>query len=136
MTFRIDTEEGQAALFHARERRRSAQDVQTFDPDVASPFNMGSVLATNPLGTPYPIPKDAQLGVSFSVPVSAGQLTVATNGGRTIGTPALAADQIHRLGKLNRALLLTPTSAIAGTVTLHVFDEWYRPSAIATGIFT
>jgi len=135
-SFKELTEAEQAALFHARERRSSAQDHQSFDTDIASPANMGTVAATNPLTTAYDVPKDAQLGVSFSVGVSAGQLTVATNDSRTIGTPALAANQVHRLGNIRRALELTPTCAIAGTVTIHVFDDWFRPTAIATGVFT
>lgn len=130
------SEQEQAALFHARERRSHAQDVQSFDDDIASPFSMGTVAASGSLPTPYPARKDAQIGVSFSVPVTAGQLVVDLADGRSIGTPALAAGQVHRLGNIRRALELTPTCAIAGTVTLHVFDEWFRPDPISTGVFT
>lgn len=134
--FKELTEQEQAALYHARERRSSAQDVQSFDADVTSPFDMGTVAATGDLPTPYPSRKDAQLGISFSVPIAVGQLTVDLADGRTMGTPALAADQVHRLGNIRRALELTPSCAIAGTVTIYVFDEWFRPDAIATGVFS
>ena len=131
----------QVAFYHARERRGAAQDAIAFDADIASPFDMGteaSILDTPvALTTDYPIPKDGWIGVSFSAPVTAGELTIASNGGRTLGTPTLVADQIHRLGKFNRSLLLLPSGTnLVGTVTLHVFDEWFRPNAVATGVWT
>ena len=125
-----------AALHHARERRQHAQDRTIFDGDVTSAFDMGTVTATNPLPNPYVMKGNARIGVSFSVNITAGQLTLATEGARTLETPALDADVVYRLDYLERARTLTPTCAIAGTVSLHVFDEWMLPSVVATGVFT
>lgn len=130
----------QAALFHARERRASAQDVISFNTLIATPTNMGTVGATNPLTTPVVIPKNANIGVSFSVILTQGQVTIDTenpgSGTRTITVPALAADVVHNIGPITQLRTLTPTGAIAGTITIYVFDDWHRPTAIATGVFT
>lgn len=125
----------QAELFHARERRRAAQRQRAFDADAATPFDMGTVAAGNPLPTPYPMRAASRLAVSFSAPLTAGQLTVSI-GARTLGTPALTADEIRRLEFGERNEDVVPQSAIAGTVTLYVLDEWARPRAVATGTFT
>lgn len=123
-----------AVLYKARERRRAAADFKKFGPDIASPFDLGAAAPAAPLPNAYPVPANARLAVSFSVPVAAGQLTI-NYGDRALGTTALAADQVRLLDWVERAVEVTIQSAIAGTVTLYVLDEWNRPSAIAQGTF-
>lgn len=122
--------------FHARERRRAAVDLDGFAADIASPFDLGTVGAGSPLPNPYVIPANSRLAISFSVGLTATELTLATEVGRTLGTPALATDEIHKLQHLERARTLVPDAAIAGTISLYVLDEWSRETLVATGIFT
>lgn len=122
----------QAALYYSRERRRDAAKIQR----ATLAFDLGTAAAANPLPEPYTLAASGEFAVSFSAPVTAGQLTVATEVGRTLGTPALAADQIYPLGFFERARTLIPESAIAGDVTLYILDNWRRPIAVATGTFT
>lgn len=124
-----------AALYHARRRRRAAQDFKDFEGDIASPFDLGTVAATTPLPNPYVMPANSRLAISFSTGITQGQLTVDI-GAKTVETTALSADEIYRLEVGEEAEEIIPTAAIAGTVTLYVLDEWQRPSAIATGTFT
>ena len=122
----------QAALFYNRERRRDAAKVQ----HATLQFDLGTVGAGGDLPESYTLAAAGDFAISFDAPVAAGEVTVATEVGRTLGTPALAADQIHRLGYFERARTLTVTSAIAGTATLYVLDNWRRPIVVATGVFT
>lgn len=125
----------QAALYHNRERNRSLRRGKKFTSLISSPFDLGTVAAGSPSPNPLVLPAASFVGISFSSGVTASELTVAV-GLRTIGTKALAADEIFRLGFFERAFSLVPTSDIAGTVTLYRFDQWFRASAIATGVFT
>lgn len=125
----------QAILLNARRRRRAAENLDKFEGDVAAPFSMGTVAAPNPLPAPYPMRANARIAVSFSAVVAAGQLTLAV-GSAVLKTPVLAANEIYRLEVAARDQDITPTSAIAGTVKIHVLDEWSRSSVVATGIFT
>ncbi len=122
--------------FHARERRRAAADQDEFAADIASPFDLGTVGAGSPLPNPYVMPANARLAMSFSVDLTATELTLVTEVGRTLGTPALLADEIYKLQHLERARTLVPDADIAGTISLFVLDEWSRETLIATGVFT
>lgn len=126
----------QAALYHNRERRRSLSRERSFSAQVASPFALGSVGTGGDSPNPLVLLDSINIGVSFSAPVTAGQLTIDTNRGKTLGTPALAADEIHRLGFFEKNVTLTPSCAVAGTVTIHILDDRRIPSAVATGTFT
>lgn len=126
----------QAALYHNRERRRALSRERSFSAQVASPFALGSVAAGGDSPNPLVLLDSINIGVSFSAPVNAGQLTIDTNRGKTLGTPALVADQIHRLGFFEKNVALTPSCAVAGTVTIHILDDRRIPSAVATGVFT
>ena len=122
----------QAALFHMRERRRAAANVQR----TTTGFDLGTAAALSELPNPYVVAANAEYAVSFSAAVTADELTVATETARTLGTPALDPDQIRRIGYFERGRTLTPTAGIAGTVTLYVLDDWSRPIPVATGVFT
>lgn len=118
------------------ERRREAARKSRFSSLIASPFDMGTVGATNPSPNALVLPSAGVIGISFSTGVTAGQVTIETGSGRSLGTPDLAADVIHRLGFFEPGVALTVTGAIAGTATLHYLDDWRRSAAIATGVFT
>lgn len=124
-----------SVLFLARKRRRALQNEHFYRADIASPFDLGTIGAGNPLPNAYVVPAGARLAVSFSVGVTAVQLTVDI-GANTIGTRALLADEIQRLvhAELNEDVV--PTCGIAGTVTLYRLSEWQLPIAIASGVFT
>ena len=126
----------EGALRAARLRRRCFAQDQTAYADLrAAPSALtgGAAPATS---SALSLPANARLGISFSAPVGAGQLSVDTETGRTLGTPALVADEIYRLDWLERTVDVTITSAIAGTATLYVFDQWMRSYPIATVVFT
>lgn len=125
----------QAALYHSRERNRDLNRGRRFASLVSSPFDLGSVAGGNPSPNAFSMPAAANIGISFSGAVTAGDIIIAV-GSRTLGTPDLSADQIHRLGFFETGVQLIPTCANAGTVTLHYLDQWFRPSAVATGEFS
>lgn len=126
----------QASLYHSRERRRDLNRKRSFSGQVASPFALGSVASGGSSPNALSLLDSIEIGISFSASVTAGQLTVATNTGRTISTPALDANQIHRLGFIEKGVDLTPSCSVAGDVTIHILDQWRRPFIIATGTFT
>jgi hypothetical protein len=115
----------QAYIQRAHKRRVAAANFQKFAADIASPF-----VATV---TPYTMPASGRIGVSFSALTTAGQISVSI-GAREMNTPALAANQIYRLDVIDRAKEIVLDCAIAGTVTLYVFNEWMQPFAIATAV--
>jgi hypothetical protein len=125
----------QAALYHNRERNRDLNRGRRFASLVSSPFDLGTVAGGNPSPNPFSMPVAANIGISFSGTVTAGDISISASS-RTLGTPDLAADEIHRLGFFEAGVSIIPTGANAGTVTLHYFDQWFRPSAIATGVFS
>lgn len=124
-----------AALFLVRQERRRDEEAKRRWLS-ASPHGLGSVLAGNPSSSPLSLRASGRFGISFSVPVAAGQLLTNVSNGRVIGNPALAANQIFRLGHLERGLTLAPEAAIAGTVKIYFLDNWLRPVEIASGVFT
>lgn len=117
-------------------RRRGAASKDKFASLIASPFALGTVVSASPLPNPLVLPASGFIGVSSSVVLTSGQLTIALSTGRSLGTTALAVDQIHRLGFAETAVTIIPTCAIAGVITLYYFDEWKNGYAIATGTFT
>jgi hypothetical protein len=84
------------------------------------------------------LPASGRLGVSYSVAVLAGQLQAGTSTGRTLGTPALSADEVYDIGYFDEdvELDLEITAAVSGTATLHFLDDWRTANAIATAVFT
>lgn len=84
------------------------------------------------------LPAGGNLGISYSVGVAAGELLANTAGGRILGSPALNADEIHRIGWFEKDVDvdLEINASKAGTATLHHLDDWRLPDAIATAIFT
>lgn len=118
-------------------RRREAQRSVAFKGLIASPQVLTGGLAPATSST-LALPQTGHVGVSYSVPITSGQLLVNVNNGRALGTPNLAANQIFRVGWLERGLLIDVelTAAVAGTATLYYMNEWKKPSAIATAVFT
>jgi len=121
-------------IFNARKRQLAAQNFTSYKDDIASPVDLGSVAAGNDLSA-YTTPAGSRLAVSFSNPITAGQLTVAI-GANTLGIPDLAADEVRRLDWAENTEQVVINSAIAGTVTLYVLNQWQEPFQIATGVFT
>lgn len=118
----------QAALFHARERRRSAERYGSFAGLIASPHDIGASAVA--------LPSAGVIGVSASVSVTAGDLSIATTlSGRTIETPDLSADEIHLLGFLEQGDTLDVTFS-GGDVSLYVYEDWRDSFAVfAQGTF-
>lgn len=100
-----------------------------------TPHNLGTQAALAAATTPLVMPQAAWLGVSLNAVVTAGNIEIAV-GSRTIRTSALSANQIARIGYFERGFTITPTVNIAGTLTLYYFNEWFKGTAIATGIWT
>jgi hypothetical protein len=117
-------------------RRKEASRKGRFLSLTETPFDMGTVAINNPSPNELVLPESGDIGVSFSVPVSLGQLIVSSNSGRTLGTPNLVADQVWRIGFFERAITMVAQSAVAGTVTIHFLDGHRKPFSIATGVFT
>jgi len=124
-----------ASLYYARKHNRVLRNLKGFTGDIASPVDLGSVLAGNPTSSGYLLPANCQMGISFSAIAVAGDITVA-KGSETLGTPNLAANEIHRLGYFGKNQILIPSSGIAGTVTVYVFNDRFVGFPIATGVFS
>lgn len=118
-----------------KKRRKIAQNMTSFQGDITSPFDLGSIAATNPLPNPYVNKAGLRLGISCSVNLTSGQLTLES-GSRTITVPALDADVIHRLEVFPVGRQIIPTCAIAGDIKLYVLNQWLLPFEIANGTFT
>ena len=122
-------------LYRNRRRRRSAQDVRLFQALIASPLDLGTVGAGNPLPNALDLPANGNLGVSVDAITSTGDLVVNV-GDRQIGISGGAADTVFRLGYGERAESVEVDlggGAPSGDVSLYVLDEWFRPFVIATG---
>lgn len=119
-----------------RDRRVESARKTQFGSLIATPFDMGTVAATNPLTDDLVLPEAANIGISFDDAVTAGDLIITTSTGRTLGTPDLSADELWRIGFFERSVEILVESGIAGTVTLHYLDDRRVPFAIATGVFT
>lgn len=113
----------QAYLQRANRRRQFAANMLKFDDYVTTPHDMGV--------TPFEMPANARIGVSFNNAVSANSLTVTANT-RTFSTPALAANVVWRLDVIGRDVTIDVNCTITGQVKLYVFDEWMRPRYVAT----
>lgn len=121
-----------------RRRLREKQQVQAFASLIASPFNLGSAVAGDPLPNSFPLPHSRRLAVSASQATQQGDLLV-TVGLRTMTIPGGIADTIFRLDHAERDRTVSVSSnngCPACTVTLYVLDERLKPFAIATGTVT
>lgn len=122
----------QAHLFYSRERNRELRLRKRFSSTI---FNLGSVASGNPLPNPFIMPANGEIGISFSNAITADNLTIAV-GSRTLKTTTLDANKIFRLGFFEKDKKLIPSSTIAGVVTLHYFNDWFKSKSIANGTFT
>lgn len=108
-----------------RERRLEASRKRSFLSFINSPVNA--------LPSGIKLPEAANIGVSFSAVIAAGNLTLTTQKGRALKTPALQAGVIHRLGFFDKGTVLTPSSSVAGIISIYYLDDWRNPYLIATG---
>lgn len=125
------------ALSLSRQKRRRAETLKSrYAALIASPQTLagGAAPATS---AALALPANARLAVSSDAPVAAGDVVVNVAGGRVLGTPSLAAGELHEIGflELGREVTLEKTVAGAATITLYFLDEWKRPSAIASSVF-
>lgn len=118
---------------HARDRRKRAQNFKKFP---SSPFDLGSAAAGADLPNPFAMPAQGRLGVSVDAVTTVGQITATNGAGRAVSIAGGPAGTIFRLDHFERGQEVTVSSAVAGTVSLYVFDEWSRPKVIATGTAT
>lgn len=126
------------ALSLSRQKRRRAETLKSrFAALIATPQTLAGGAAPA-ASAALALPANARLAVSSDVPVAAGAVVVNVAGGRVLGTPALAADQIYEVGyaEAGKEVTLEKTVAGAATLTLYFLDDWKRPSAIATATFT
>lgn len=126
----------QAALYNARKRRRYAAEFQRFSADISSPEDLGSVASGLDLSA-YTVKGSVNLGISLDQNITVDSVQITTGRfGRTIVVPVTPADVVARIGYHPKGETFTIAAGLTGTVTLYVFDEWFRPTAIATGVFT
>lgn len=126
------------ALALSRQKRRRGETLKSkFATLIGTPQTLAGGLAPA-ASAALALPANARLAVSSDVPVAAGVVVVNVAGGRVLGTPALAANQIYEVGYIEagKQVTLEKTVAGAGTITLHFLDDWKRPSSIATSTFT
>lgn len=122
-------------------RRRADQrlraDVSQFAGLIASPSNLGSVAAASS-SNPLQLPANASLGLSFSVAVAAGDLSLDIGPNKVVNVPALVADRVFRrgYGEESQAIVVNRHGAPAGTATVYILDGIGRALAIATATFT
>lgn len=121
-----------------RQKRRRAEALKSrFAALIAAPQALAAGIAPT-TSAALTLPSEAFLGVSYSVPVTSGQLQLNTSTGRVLGTPDLAANEIHRIGFIERGVTVDVqlTAAVAGTATIHYLNGRRQPFAIATATFT
>jgi hypothetical protein len=94
----------------------------------------GAIIGT-PASLPLTLPEAGVIGVSSSAAVSQGQLIVTTSTGRTLGTPALAANQVWRIGFFERGVVMNITAGPNGTARFHYLDDRRDDSVIASRTF-
>ena len=110
-----------------RERRLEASRKKSFQSLMNSPVNVSSGVLT--------LPESGNIGVSFSAPVSQGQILLNSSTGRSVGTPDLAANEVWRIGFYEKGVQLDPAVSISGTLSIHYLDDRRVPHVIATGAF-
>lgn len=115
-----------AALYHMRERRRTADRIKKFAALIATPHDIGASAVT--------LPAAGTIAVSASVGVTAGDISIATNTSRTLATPNLSANQRHEIGFFEKGVTLDVTFS-GGVVTLFIIDDWGKATAFAQGTF-
>lgn len=121
----VNSARTQALAFHNRERRRNRQLQSEYANQISAGGTAvagvaGSYLSsTNSLGFIKPL----RLGVSKSVAVTGGNVLFIKTG-RTVQTPALAADQIHNLGWFGVGDWEVQNT-VAGVVTLWLLGDWH-----------
>lgn len=131
----------QVTRFHARERRRAAQDLKEFDALRDSPQNLGTVAAGGDSASSVTLPANARLAVSLDDVTDENDLSLKNNddpqdqvfGG---GGPADFVQKLSRFREAQEITVHRDTDCPSGSFTMYVLDEWERPFAIATATFT
>lgn len=120
-------------MFHVRERRKERQNETAYAALILTPDVLGSIAAGGDLDT-FPIPANAEIAYSFDQAVDAEEITFDLSG-RIFVSPALAANQIQKLGWLEKSKDLVITGTGVGNITLYLVVKDLR-FPIATGEFT
>lgn len=128
----------QTILFQRRKRNKVARDLKAFAALIASPFDLGSAAADNPLPNTFNLPGTARLGVSIDAITVQGDIVVDI-GGRELNISGGVADKLFKLDvgiRAREVTVIRSATCPAGDLSLYVLDEWQRPYLIASGVFT
>ncbi len=109
------------ALYSAWKRRKVAQDVKAYRFLAATPGD-ATVGIT--------LPANALIGVSSDTATNQGDIVVSFSADQ-ITIPGGPAGKVFELIYGERGELVKVVSS-TGNATLHVLDQWHRPTAIAT----
>lgn len=124
-------------LYHAKRRRREAQDLHGYSALIANPADLGTALPGQSLD-PLSLPANGRFSLSYSAALTLGDLSVLySQTGGDLAVPAAGADERQYLGWLEKDGQITVQvglSTLPGTVTLYVVSEWFQPFVIATGV--
>lgn len=126
------------ALSLQRQKRRRSEALKSrYKALIESPQTLAGGVAPA-ASAALALPANARLAVSSDAPMAAGVVVVNVAGGRVLGTPALAAGELHEIGylEIGKEITLEKTTAGAATITLYFLDEWKRPREIASSVFT
>lgn len=131
----------QAAIFHNRQRRRRNRVLDVYSGLIASPTALGSVSAGGP--NPAAFNTDAQTligaryGLSFSTSLrNANELTLTLEDTTVFGTPSLVADELFEIEWIGPDKRFQIESAVAGTASFYVLDDWKRFYKIMEAVFS
>lgn len=118
--------------------QRTRRTVKAYQGLIDTPANLGNVGVAG-TSAALALPANGRLGVSFSVPVAAGDLRLDIGPNKSLNIPALAANQVYRpgvVGERGQALTVVRSGAPTGTATVYIIDGIGRARAIATATFT
>lgn len=117
-------------------KRKEATTKSRFKSLISSVFALGTVARNNYSTNALALPASGNIGISCSVAISQGELLAQTSTGKIVGTPDLAADQVHHIGYFEKGVTIKIKSAKAGTGRISFLDERREANTIASGTFT
>lgn len=115
--------------YHARRRRREAQDVKAYQVLIASPVDLS--------GGPLTLPANGYLAIGANGNTVLADYTI-TIGSVTLDVTALVGGAVPlRLGYFERGAEVTIShdAGVARTITVYLLDQWRRPFEIAARAF-
>lgn len=123
----------QAALYFNRKRRKDRQASVLFSSLSA---NLGTTAVSTQFPTGLVLPHYSLIGVSFNLPITAGQIEVETSRGDVITVDSFPANFVEQVGFFEKNVELFFSSQIAGSLVVHRIDGIGRNFPIASGSFT